>query len=163
MIQTNTGPAPKHSRFSGIKRPVAIGFCLLPLLSCTTMPERNISDHCDGKTFYNPTLAKQFSPGMTDLFRMLQEARAAWPEKVQNLGVAHLPEKLERDDIGLTFVNHATFLIQFSNLNILTDPIWSERANPMNWIGPKRVRDLGVRLEDLPKIDWIIISSRRSY
>jgi L-ascorbate metabolism protein UlaG (beta-lactamase superfamily) len=55
-------------------------------------------------------------------------------------------------------VNHATFLIQIPGGNILTDPVWSERASPFRWIGPKRVRKPGVKLDDLPKIDLILIS-----
>ena len=134
------------------------GFCLFQFFSCASGPERKISDHFNGKKFYNPTLTEQFSPGFSDVFRMAREERATWPENVENRGVPRLNEKLGLDDIGLTFVNHATFLIQFPSLNILTDPVWSERVSPLSWIGPKRVREPGIRLEELPKIDWIIIS-----
>ncbi|HEY0722403.1 MAG TPA: MBL fold metallo-hydrolase, partial [Pyrinomonadaceae bacterium] len=58
----------------------------------------------------------------------------------------------------VTFVNHATVLIQTGGLNILTDPIWSERASPFTWAGPKRHRAPGIRLEDLPPIDVVLIS-----
>jgi len=49
-------------------------------------------------------------------------------------------------------------LVQTQGLNILTDPIWSERASPFSFAGPKRVRQPGVRFEDLPKIDLVLIS-----
>ena len=142
-----------------IVRIMAFGFCLIPFLNnCTSAGERKISDHFNGKKFYNPTLTKQFSPGFSDIFRMMKEGRAKWPENVENRGVPRLNEKLGPDDIALTFVNHATFLIQLPSLNILTDPVWSKRVSPISWFGPKRVREPGVKFEDLPKIDVIVIS-----
>ncbi len=137
------------------------GFYLFQFLGCASVSkisERKISDHYDGKKFYNPTLTEQFSPGISDVFQMIWEGRAEWPEDVENIGIPRLNEKLGPDDIGITFVNHATFLIQFPGLNILTDPVWSDRVSPISWFGPKRVRAPGVKLEDLPKIDVIVIS-----
>ena len=60
--------------------------------------------------------------------------------------------------IRTTYINHATVLIQVSGLNILTDPIWSERASPVTFAGPKRIRPPGVAIEDLPEIDLILVS-----
>lgn len=62
------------------------------------------------------------------------------------------------EGIRLTFVNHSTFLIQWNQLNLLTDPIWSERCSPFDFIGPQRMRPPGIRYEDLPHIDAVIIS-----
>lgn len=56
------------------------------------------------------------------------------------------------------FVNHATFLVQIEGVNILTDPIWSKRASPFTFVGPKRVTNPGIKFEDLPKIDAVLIS-----
>jgi L-ascorbate metabolism protein UlaG (beta-lactamase superfamily) len=58
----------------------------------------------------------------------------------------------------VTFVNHATVLIQWAGLNILTDPVWSERVGPWSWFGPKRARAPGIPLSALPPIDLILIS-----
>jgi L-ascorbate metabolism protein UlaG (beta-lactamase superfamily) len=55
-------------------------------------------------------------------------------------------------------VNHSTVLLQQRGSNILTDPIWSERASPLSWIGPRRRRKPGVSWEDLPRIDAVLIS-----
>lgn len=66
--------------------------------------------------------------------------------------------KIKDDQVALTFINHATFLVQFPHLNILTDPIWSDRASPLTFAGPKRVRKPGVSIEELPKIDVTVIS-----
>ena len=134
-----------------------LGFSLSFLLY-TPAQERRISDHFDGKKFFNPTLTEK-SPGFSDAFRMMREGgRAKWPKKVENLGVARLNEKLGTDGMAITFVNHATFLIQLPGLNILTDPVWAKRVSPIRWFGPKRVRAPGVKLEELPKIDVIVIS-----
>ncbi len=73
----------------------------------------------------------------------------------------HQPQldiKLKSHQAALTFVNHATFLIQYSQLNVLTDPVWSKRASPFQWLGPKRVREPGIALSQLPKINLILIS-----
>ena len=63
-----------------------------------------------------------------------------------------------QDKIRISFVGQATFLIQTNSLNILTDPVWSERASPYSFIGPKRAIAPGIKLADLPKIDIIVIS-----
>lgn len=117
-----------------------------------------MSDHFNGKRFVNPTLAQPFSPGFPSVWRMLRERRTPWPAAVANQGVPRLDDPLGPDDVGLTFVGHATFLIQLPQLTILTDPMWSERASPVRWWGPKRVRPPGVGLADLPAIDVIVLS-----
>jgi len=62
------------------------------------------------------------------------------------------------DSIQVTWIGHASFLIQVHGLNILTDPMFSERASPVSFAGPKRLAPPGVALKDLPKIDAVIIS-----
>lgn len=68
------------------------------------------------------------------------------------------PATVTDHKIRISFIGHVTFLIQANNVNILTDPVWSERASPFNFIGPKRVTPPGIKLKDLPKIDVILIS-----
>lgn len=58
----------------------------------------------------------------------------------------------------VTWINHSTFLIQIEGLNILTDPIWSERCSPVSFFGPKRDHAPPIALEDLPRIDLVLIS-----
>jgi len=89
---------------------------------------------------------------------MLREKRSQWPVRVENKGIPALHEPLQHDDVAITFVNHATFLIQFNGINVLTDPIWSERASPVRWAGPKRVREPGVAWDALPRIDVVLLS-----
>ncbi|UII29597.1 MBL fold metallo-hydrolase [Fulvivirga ulvae] len=134
------------------------GFGALQLSGSDSGMERKVSDHYNGKKYFNPTLDKQFSPGISDIFQMMKEGREEWPENLENKGVPSLNEDLKPDDIALTFVNHASFLIQTADLNILTDPVWSKRASPVSWFGPKRVRKPGVEIDSLPHIDIVLIS-----
>lgn len=68
------------------------------------------------------------------------------------------PERVDGSTLRATFVNHSTFLLQTAGLNLLTDPVWSERVSPVTFVGPRRRRSPGVRLEDLPRIDAILLS-----
>lgn len=60
------------------------------------------------------------------------------------------------DHICISFVGHVTFLIQIMGLNILTDPVWSMRASPFSFAGPKRVTEAGIEFDDLPPIDIVL-------
>ena len=66
--------------------------------------------------------------------------------------------KSNTEQSTLTWIGHATFLIQFHGLNILTDPQFSERASPVSWAGPERVVAPGMGINDMPDIDVVIIS-----
>ena len=58
----------------------------------------------------------------------------------------------------VVFINHATFLVQTRGINILTDPVFSDRCSPVGFAGPKRVHEPGIDIEKLPTIDLVIIS-----
>jgi L-ascorbate metabolism protein UlaG (beta-lactamase superfamily) len=58
----------------------------------------------------------------------------------------------------ITWVGHATLLIQLHGVNVLTDPQWSLRASPVGFAGPKRVTPPGLAFEDLPPIHVVLIS-----
>ena len=59
---------------------------------------------------------------------------------------------------SITWIGHATLLVQVDGLNVLTDPTWSDRAGPTSWIGAQRVTAPGLAFEDLPRIDVVTIS-----
>jgi L-ascorbate metabolism protein UlaG (beta-lactamase superfamily) len=119
---------------------------------CASFP---VSDHCDGSVFFNKTPDHTFS----DMIKWMWEMDTVeWPESIIDPVQPKPPIRLDDGRIRVTFVNHATTLIQYGNVNILTDPIWSERAGPLSWMGSKRIRKPGVAFEDLPKIDIILIS-----
>jgi len=116
------------------------------------------SDHFDGDLFYNPTLPRGFLPTISSIFRLIREKRNKWPKSVANTAIPSLYEKLASSEVAITFVNHATFLIQTGGMNILTDPVWSRRVSPFRWLGPARVRKPGVDFQQLPNIDLILLS-----
>lgn len=115
-----------------------------------------VSDHFDGKRFINPEGVEAKGPKEV-LQWMMSRRRGPWTENTA-LEYGPHPVGREKDQIRITFVNHSTFLVQFAGLNILTDPIWSKRTSPFSWIGPKRMRVPGIRFEDLPRIDAVVIS-----
>lgn len=63
-----------------------------------------------------------------------------------------------RTQCSFTWIGHATYLIQFAGLNILTDPVLSMRTSPVQWAGPKRIAPLGLGLDEIPRIDLVLIS-----
>jgi L-ascorbate metabolism protein UlaG (beta-lactamase superfamily) len=117
----------------------------------------SVSDHYDGKKFFNPT--KNDAPGFSKTIKMLFTLHyKKWPDSAENKPLLNLNSHLITQQVAITFVNHATLLIQLPGLNILTDPIWCKRASPFNWAGPKRVRKPGIDFDSLPKIDLVMIS-----
>lgn len=58
----------------------------------------------------------------------------------------------------VTWINHCTFLVSVEGLNLLTDPIWSDRCSPLPFLGPKRRHETPLALENLPRIDLVLIS-----
>ncbi|MGL4197774.1 MAG: MBL fold metallo-hydrolase [Allorhizobium sp.] len=118
-----------------------------------------LSDHFDGKVFFNP--GGEEPRGFTDLLRwQFEGGKIAWPKAVAAADfVTTRPEpRVEGSRLVVTMVGHATLLIQTSGLNILTDPVWSERASPVSFAGPKRNNPPGVAFDDLPKIDIVIVT-----
>ena len=70
----------------------------------------------------------------------------------------HIAERLPASELAVTWLGHSTVLLQIGGLNVLTDPIWSERASPVGFAGPKRLVPVPIELEALPPIDIVLIS-----
>ena len=111
-------------------------------------------DHFDGRRFFNPT-GPAIQP-FTKVPRLLLEPKTKWPDRLD--GKTAKPASLDDSTAVLTFVGHSTFLIQTPAGNILTDPMYSERAGPWNILGPRRVRPPAVTLDDLPPISVVLLS-----
>ncbi len=62
------------------------------------------------------------------------------------------------DLLTITWIGHTSFLIQIGGLNVLTDPVWSERASPVQFAGPRRWVPPAVEFDALPPIDAVILS-----
>jgi L-ascorbate metabolism protein UlaG (beta-lactamase superfamily) len=118
---------------------------------CTAPP----SDHFDGVRFFNPGQPAT-DRALSQILRWkLGERPARWPKRVpvEQARPDPAPERLT-----ITMIGHATLLIQAGGVNLLTDPVWSERASPFSNVGPKRVNAPGVAFEHLPPIHAVLLS-----
>jgi len=141
-----------------------VGLCFAPTLVPPFLDRiyyrGPVSDHFDGERFFNPGAAPSTRVRRSPNFigRMMgSDERAQWPSHVPVRQTVP-PRQVAPGAMMVTWIGHATVLIQIDGLNILTDPIWSEAASPLPPFGPTRVRAPGVRFEDLPKIDLVLIS-----
>lgn len=133
-------------------------FCTLSFqfASGKTYPK---SEHYDGERFYNIDPLANIKKGLLTVLQWrITSSPKEWPETVENKVKPNFPQKIEDNEVHVTFINHSTLVVQTNGLTVLTDPIFSERASPVSFAGPKRVRKSGVSLEELPKIDFVIIS-----
>lgn len=120
--------------------------------------EGAVSDHFDGKQFFNPNGLN--AKKLDDVVKWQGEKRekGVWyPVKDFQFGEKPTPSVFN-ENLRVTYIGHSTVLLQFDGLNILTDPVWYERCSPVQWAGPKRMKPAGIRIEDLPKIDVILQS-----
>lgn len=116
------------------------------------------SDHFDGQRFSNLSPKPHHSLSSFLKWRLNRAAQLPWLELPGPAEPVRPAARVEGDALCVTYINHATLLIQLHGLNILTDPLWSERASPFQWLGPKRYHPPGVALNDLPPIDVILVS-----
>ncbi len=113
-----------------------------------------LSDHFDGHRFFNPGGAN--GQPFRALPRLLLTPRVRWPAEIPT--EPRRPPSPALGEAVVTFVGHSTFLIQTGGANLLIDPVYSTRASPFSFAGPRRVRAPGVRFEDLPDIGLVLLS-----
>lgn len=119
--------------------------------------EGPVSDHFDGERFFD----RHSSPPkrLTDLVLWIRtREKADWPAWAPSPFVDKPPPRADGHDWRISYVGHASLLIQTAGLNILIDPVWSARASPFPYAGPKRVNDPGIAFADLPPIDAVLVS-----
>lgn len=122
--------------------------------------ERNypISDHYNGSRFFNPW-GNDVSKSIVDVLKWRFSAKPRpWPDHVENSSQPVLLKKGQSGSVYVTYVGHATTLIQDGQISLLTDPQWSERASPASFLGPKRIRQPGVDLSQIDHLDFVLIS-----
>jgi L-ascorbate metabolism protein UlaG (beta-lactamase superfamily) len=165
-----------------INRKIGLGLCILflalgsflLLTACATAPDTHTgiteqaSDHFNGIRYFNPNVPQTLaSPSGLPTKRgptwwvWNWILRTDWPEWPKRTDFLHGPPPVARapeGSLSVTPVGHATFLIQMDGVNILTDPMWSERCSPVSWVGPKRYSEPGIRFEDLPPVDVVLVS-----
>lgn len=117
-----------------------------------------VSDHFDGSVFFNPGGVAPRS--FRDLLKwQMGTGRERWPREWPSpFAQARPAERIEGDGLRVIMVGHATLLIQTAGMNILTDPVWSQRCSPISFLGPKRVNAPGIRLDRLPPIDLVLLT-----
>ncbi|MBU0480087.1 MAG: MBL fold metallo-hydrolase [Proteobacteria bacterium] len=147
---------------------------LLPLVLFILLPagcaraERPTEDlsppaHHDGARFKNPYLPEK-ERGFLNYFKMRYfsgEKYADYESNAHKVPVVRADlEKINApgNELQVTWIGHATMLIQYRGINILTDPMFSDRASPVGFAGPKRYHPPALRIQDLPRIDYIVIS-----
>jgi L-ascorbate metabolism protein UlaG (beta-lactamase superfamily) len=122
-------------------------------LSLESIP-LNHSGHFDGRRFFNPDGAN--GQPFWRVPQLLLTPRTRWPSAIP---VEHRrPPAPAGDEVIATFIGHSTLLIQSSSGNVLVDPVYSQRASPVSFAGPRRVREPGVRFHDLPAIALVLLS-----
>lgn len=119
--------------------------------------KENIVAPFDGLKFNNLEPFKDKSFWTLLKWRLNAEGDVKWPEEVKSK--VYKPKvKRTKDSTHIYVINHATVLIQINGVNILTDPTYADRASPFSFAGPKRARMPGILFDDLPKIDFVLIS-----
>ena len=120
------------------------------------------SDHFDGTRFFTPGGPPPKS--RRALWRWFRERRngrapkAKWPAWAPSPYADRPPPRVAGAAWRIAYVGHASWLIQTAGVNLLLDPVWSQRASPVRFAGPKRVNDPGIAFADLPPIDAVLVS-----
>ena len=88
----------------------------------------------------------------------LAAAKRQWPVWAPSPFADRPPPRVAGSAWRISYIGHASLLIQTSGLNILIDPVWSQRCSPVSFAGPKRVNDPGIPFDALPPIDIVLVS-----
>lgn len=130
------------------------------------MTERPAHHGPDGR-YRNPwAQGPDLPPGQSDLLKWAwerlrgQRASDPAPEELPR-GEPELAEPrvpAEAHEVRVTWVGQATFLLQLPGVTLLTDPMFSERASPIRWAGPRRLSPPGLALDALPPVDAVLLS-----
>ena len=123
--------------------------------------------HVPGGGFRNPwPVAVTEEPGPLAVVKWLWQRQREGrppdprPDQLQRATPDLVRPRVPADavDLRITWIGHSSFLLQMPGANVLTDPMFSRRASPVQWAGPKRFTPPGLAAEDLPPIDAVVIS-----
>jgi N-acyl-phosphatidylethanolamine-hydrolysing phospholipase D len=79
-----------------------------------------------------------------------------------NVAAQPVAERADPAECRVTWIGHSSFLLQFGGINVLTDPVFGDRASPVRFAGPKRLTPPGLAIDALPPID-IVLQSHDHY
>lgn len=142
---------------------LALAASLLAVSACAALSRPAyrgpVSDHFDGERFHNYARIEdaQIEDALHVALHTLGRRRGPW-KKWDPTPTDTPPGRVAGGPLRVTFVNHATVLIQLDGVNVLTDPVWARRVSPIAAAGPGRHRPPGIRFEDLPRIDVVLLS-----
>ena len=135
---------------------IILVFIIMNMLGgCSTLYNGAPSDHFDGSCFFSEEPDHSFGDVVKWFWQM---DTVEWPDEIIDDPQPIPVDKVGEGELKITYINHATTLIQLDGINILTDPIWSDYAGPISWFSPHRIRKPGVDFENLPNIDFVLIS-----
>jgi L-ascorbate metabolism protein UlaG (beta-lactamase superfamily) len=115
-----------------------------------------------GRKFLNPVPTRVGGPSM--MFKVLPQylKNRAETEPTRELGPfrtnSSLYDAAPESGLRVTWFGHSSSLIEIDGMRVLIDPVWDQRASPVQWMGPKRFFQPTIALENLPKIDVVLIS-----
>ena len=115
-----------------------------------------------GRKFVNPVPTAVGGPGM--IFKVLPRLMVNREERVPKRALgpfrtdASVYATAPASGLRITWLGHSTMLVEIDGVRVLVDPVWDERASPWQWFGPKRFFAPPLRLEDLPKLDAVLVS-----
>lgn len=120
------------------------------------------SDHYNGKIFQNPVPTEVMLPG--SYFKVLRKYFKSTPGQEPdsppgpfsaNIDILN---KLPANTLRVTWLGHSSSILGVDGRRFLTDPLWTPRASPFSFTGPKRFFDNPIDIQTLPPIDYILLS-----
>ena len=115
-----------------------------------------------GRKFQNPVPTAVGGAGL--IFKVLPQYLSNQEERVpkQPLGPFRTDASAyatpPASGLRVTWMGHSSMLVEIDGVRVLVDPVWDERASPVQWFGPKRVYAAPLALEELPRIDVVLLS-----
>ena len=154
-------------RLSKIQLILYVMLAFLLLYGCVYARESGVGEdkplHHTGEGFQNPFMEKN-KRGFFKYLKMRYFSNEEFADyesnahKIPRIAPDLAAIRNPPDALQVTWIGHATILIQYKGINILTDPMFSDRASPVGFLGPKRHNPPALLIEDLPDIDYIVIS-----
>jgi L-ascorbate metabolism protein UlaG (beta-lactamase superfamily) len=120
------------------------------------------SDHFNGRIFLNPVATEVMEKGA--FMRVMKKYTQHHPNRTPSKPIGPFStdlakiNSLSKEDLRITWLGHSSTLIEIDGKRFLTDPLWCQRVSPFKMLGPKRFFDNPLPIDNLPAIDYILLS-----